>query len=258
MPRMARQKSSTKVYHVILRGNAKQDIFLDQQDFSKFMKEICRTKQSYLYELYAYCLMTNHVHLTIYDKMDELSKILQSLTISFSSYWNKKYERIGHVFQNRFSSRSVETAEYLINLCRYIHQNPNKAGIADMENYQWSSYREYVKESKIIDGKQVLQLFDSCEQEAIKQFISFHKVNLLQDNLHDFMEYEIYERLDDSQARKFLIEILGIDNIQELVSYDLKKRNEYLKKLKGIRGISNSQIARLTGLSKRMIEMGKK
>lgn len=81
---------------------------------------------------------------------------------------------------------------------------------------------------------------------------------MLQDNLHDFMEYEIYERLDDSQARKFLIEILGIDNIQELVSYDLKKRNEYLKKLKGIRGISNSQIARLTGLSKRMIEMGKK
>ncbi len=135
MPRMARQKSSTKVYHVILRGNAKQDIFLDQQDFSKFMKEICRTKESYLYELYAYCLMTNHVHLTIYDKMDELSKILQSLTISFSSYWNKKYERIGHVFQNRFSSRNVETAEYLINLCRYIHQNPNKAGIADMENY---------------------------------------------------------------------------------------------------------------------------
>lgn len=258
MPRMARRRSSTKVYHVILRGNSKQDIFLDQQDFSKFMKEIYKTKESYQYELYAYCLMTNHVHLIIYDKMDNLSKILQSLTISFSSYWNKKYERIGHVFQNRFSSRNVETAEYLRNLCRYIHQNPNKGGIAKMEDYQWSSYQEYVKESKIINNKPILRLFSSYKQKAIKDFIEFHKVNLIQDNLNDFMEYEIFKRLDDSQAKKFLIEILGVNNIQELISYDLVKRNKYLKKLKGIRGISNAQIARLTGLSKRMVEMGLK
>ena len=86
MPRKARQKSSTKVYHVILRGNAKQDIFLEKQDYNKFMKEMERTKEKYQYELYAYCLMTNHVHLVLYDKMDQLSKLLQSLMISYSTF----------------------------------------------------------------------------------------------------------------------------------------------------------------------------
>lgn len=148
MPRMARQKSSTKVYHVILRGNAKQDIFLDKQDYYKFFREICNTKEKYQYELYAYCLMTNHVHLILYDKNENLSRTLQSLTVSYSSYWNKKYERVGHLFQNRFLSKNVETKEYLKNLCRYVHQNPNKSGIAKMEEYQWSSYQEYTKKAK--------------------------------------------------------------------------------------------------------------
>lgn len=148
MPRISRQKSTTKVYHVILRGNAKQDIFLDKQDFGKFLKEICNTKEKYQYELYAYCLMTNHVHLILHDKNDNLSKVLQSLTISYSSYWNKKYERVGHLFQNRFLSKNVETAEYLKNLCRYIHQNPVRAGIADIDKYPWSSYQEYTKKVK--------------------------------------------------------------------------------------------------------------
>ena len=76
MPRMARKKCNTKVYHVILRGNEKQDIFLEKQDYNKFMKEIYNTKEKYQYELYAYCFMTNHVHLIIYDKNDKLSKIL--------------------------------------------------------------------------------------------------------------------------------------------------------------------------------------
>jgi REP element-mobilizing transposase RayT len=255
---MARKRSGTKVYHVILRGNAKQDIFLDKQDYYKFIKEICNTKEKHQYELYAYCLMTNHVHLIIYDKNDNLSKALQSLTVSYSSYWNKKYERVGHLFQNRFLSKNVETEEYLKNLCRYIHQNPYKSEIAKMEEYKWSSYQEYVKESKIIDEKQILKLFDKNKQIAVKNFIEFHKINTAQNNMNDFMEYEIVEKLNDEQAKKYLIQILEIDNIQELTNYDLPKRNEYLKRLKGSRGISKVQIARLTGLSKRMVEIGMK
>ena len=255
---MARQKSSTKVYHVILRGNAKQDIFLDKQDYYKFFREICNTKEKYQYELYAYCLMTNHVHLILYDKNENLSRTLQSLTVSYSSYWNKKYERVGHLFQNRFLSKNVETKEYLKNLCRYVHQNPNKSGIAKMEEYQWSSYQEYTKKSKIVDKKQILLLFNLDKQEAIKYFIEFHKANIEQDNLNDFMEYEMIEKLDDEQAKRLLIEVLKLKNIQELNNYSVAKRNEYLRRLKGIRGVSNVQIARLTGLSKRMVEIAMK
>ena len=111
MPRMPRKVSCTKVYHVILRGNDKQDIFLDEQDYKKFIKEILNTKEKYEYELYAYCLMTNHVHLIIYDKNDKLSKIIQSLAITYSPYFSKKYEKTGHLFQNRFLSKEVETRE---------------------------------------------------------------------------------------------------------------------------------------------------
>ncbi|MCI8383571.1 MAG: hypothetical protein HFJ33_01655 [Clostridia bacterium] len=74
MPRVARKVSTTKIYHVILRGNAKQDIFLEKQDYCKMIKEICNTKEKYQYELYAYCLMPNHIHFVIYDKKDNLSK----------------------------------------------------------------------------------------------------------------------------------------------------------------------------------------
>lgn len=255
MPRMARQKSSTKVYHVILRGNAKQDIFLEKQDYGKFIKEICNTKEKYQYELYTYCLMTNHVHLIIYDKGDNLSKSLQSLTVSYSSYWNKKYERVGHLFQNRFLSKNVETEEYLKNLCRYIHQNPHRSGIAKMEEYPWSSYQEYVKDTKIADKGQILALFHKDKHEAIKNFVEFHKINIMQENMNDFMEYEMVEKLDDEQARKYLIEILELKNLNELTNFSVAKRKETLKKLKDIRGVSNLQVARITGLSRRMIEI---
>lgn len=258
MPRKARQKSSTKVYHVILRGNAKQDIFLDKQDYHKFLKEIYSTKEKYQYELYAYCLMTNHVHLILYDKNENLSKILQSLTVSYSSYWNKKYERVGHLFQNRFSSKSVETAGYLKNVCRYIHQNPLKAGIAKLEEYQWSSYQEYRKTGKLINKKQVLRLFSDEEKEAIKEFRKFHEINVIYDNMDDFMEYEMVEKLNDEQAKEYMIQILGLSNIQELANYSVTKRNKCIKKLKGTKGISKVQIARITGLSKKMIEIAMK
>ncbi len=255
MPRKARQKSSTKVYHIIVRGNAKQDIFLEKQDYSKFIKEMYQTKEKYRNEIYSYCLMSNHVHLVIYDKKENLSKILQSLTISYSSYWNKKYERVGHLFQDRFLSKSIETQSYLRTVCRYIHQNPCKSGVAEMETYRWSSYQESIKENKIIDEKQVLSLFGQDRQEAINNFIQFHKINKKENKIKDLMEYEMVERLNDEQATKYLIEILQLENIQQVSKYNIKERKDCLRKLKNIKGVSCLQIARITGFSRKMIEV---
>lgn len=254
MPRIARQKSSTKVYHVILRGNAKQDIFLDEQDYGKFIKEICIIKEKYQCEVYVYCLMTNHVHLILYDKMENLSKALQSLTISYSSYWNKKNERVGHLFQNRFLSKTVETQEYLKNLCRYIHQNPSKAGIARMEEYLWSSYQEYSKKNKIIDEKQILLLFGEDRNVAIHNFIEFHKINEKQDDIKEQIEYEMIGKLSDEQAKQYIEKILGLKNLQQISQYSIVKRSQYLKKLKDVKGLAKAQIARLTGLSEKMVK----
>ena len=140
MPRMARKFSNTKVYHIIFRGNDKQDIFFDQNDYKKFLKELTKAKEKYKFDLYAYCLMTNHIHLVVYDKNENLSKAMQRLILTYSIYFGKKYEKVGHLMQERFLSKNVETKEYLIRLCRYIHLNPVKAKIAKVNTYKWSSY----------------------------------------------------------------------------------------------------------------------
>ncbi len=136
MPRINRQFSNTKVYHIILRGIDKQDIFLEEMDYKVIIKILKELQEKYQYEIYAYCLMNNHIHLVIYDIDNQLSRIMQSIGIKYSKYFNKKYERAGHLFQNRFLSKNVEDREYFKCLCRYIHKNPQKAQISKTEEYE--------------------------------------------------------------------------------------------------------------------------
>lgn len=252
MPRIARQISKTNVYHTMIRGNDKQDIFLDEQDYYKFLKEVKNTKIKYKYQLYAYCLMPNHAHLVIHDKEEKLSKIVQSLTISYSEYFNKKYERIGHLFQNRFLSKNVENREYLLELCRYIHQNPVKAKIELIEKYQWSSYREYIYNPSLIDSEQVFKFFGRNKNEAIKGFIEFHKFNI--DEANDLLEYEIRKRLTDEEVSKYIKKILKVNNFNKIRELNVEDRKIELTKLKQLKGTSSAQIARVMGINKKMIE----
>lgn len=254
MPRKAREVSDTKIYHVILRGNDKQDIFFEEQDYKKFIKEILNTKEKYKYELFAYCLMTNHVHLILFDKNDNLSKTMQSLCVSYSSYFSKKYDKVGHLFQNRFFSKCVETREYLIQLCRYIHQNPVKAKISDIEEYRWSSYQEYIKDKKIIETKTIMSIFGDTKIGAIRNFIEFHKRDKEDIFGNDYIEYEIIERLTDEQLKLIIEKLLKINNVMEIKRFNATIRNEKLVKLKEIKGTSKNQIARVTGINRKVIE----
>ena len=248
MPRVARKISKTKVYHIILRGNDRQDIFFDEQDYKKFIKEIIRTKEKYKFDLYAYCLMNNHVHLLIYDKNDSLSKCMQSLEVSYSKYFCQKYEKTGHLFQNRFSSREVETERYLVNVCRYIHQNPAKAGMSTIENYKWSSYNEYLVKEKIINSKLI------CEILGKENFVDFHR-NITEDvSGKEFLEYEIVEKMSDEQAKKYIQNILEIKDITKIKDLDIVERNKKIQKLNIIKGVSKAQIARLLGVNKKLVE----
>lgn len=252
MPRVARKLSDTKVYHIILRGNDKQDIFYDEQDYEKFLKEMIRTKEKYVYDLYAYCLMPNHVHLTIYDKENQISRIIQSIAVSYSSYFAKKYDKVGHLFQNRFLSKNIETRKYLLELCRYIHQNPIKAGISEMIDYRWSSYKEFIEGDKIISSDFIFSIFGDKKLNAMNNFIAFHNNNL--EKINDEVEYEILEKLTDEQLSKRIKMILGLEDIRKVRTYNAKIRNDEIKKLKGIKGTSKSQIARVLGINRKIIE----
>jgi len=257
LPRIARDYNKLKVYHTIIRGIDKQDIFYSEKDRIKFIEIIKDTKEKYNYELYAYCLMDNHVHLVIYDKNEEISKMMQSIEISYVRYFNQKYERTGHLFQNRFFSKKVEDREYLKMLCRYIHQNPLKAGVAKTEEYKWSSYNKYLKFNKLVDTKFLLSVFSEDEKEAKEEFIKFHNINVeenKQKEINDMIEYEMYEKMSDEEVGKYVCEILQIDNVHEITKFNKDIRNEKLLKVKNLKNISISQLSRAIGISRKIIE----
>lgn len=256
MPRKARKVSETKIYHCMLRGINKQDIFLDKQDYIKFIKEIKNTKDFFSYKLYSYVLMSNHIHLHIKDEKNKISKIMQSLQVRYTSYFNKKYNRVGHLFQNRFQSKCVENDFYNLNLIRYIHQNPVKAGIDTIENYCWSSYSEYIGDDSgyLIEKNEILKLFSKDKNLAIKKFIKYNNDILYLQQSKDILEYEIKTKLNDTEIIECIKIKLDINNIEEIQNYENNKRKACLKKIKDIKGCTYNQLSRILGISKKIIE----
>lgn len=256
MPRQPRKKCNTKIYHCILRGINKQDIFLDKQDYLKFKKEIKTTKEIFSYKLYSYVLMSNHIHLQIKDEKDNLSKIMQSIQIRYADYFNKKYNRVGHLFQDKFKSQCVESDYYILNLQRYIHQNPIKAGIGTIEGYLWSSYREYISQNKeeLVDKEEIFKLFSEKKEKVVKKFIQFNNEILNLSKSDEILEYEIRKTLADDEIIDLVKKELKIKNIQEIQGYEKQKRNDCLKKVKKIKGCTQKQLSRILGINIRIIQ----
>lgn len=250
MPRTCRKKSFTKVYHVIIRGINKQDLFFDKQDIKKFIKELDETKEKNKIEIYAYAFMKNHVHLIIYDVCDRLSVMMQSLNIRYSLYFNKKYDRVGHVFENRFKSHAIEDINYLKNLTRYIHKNPQKAGLKKYEN---TSYYEYLnKEAKLISREKIMNIFGN----DINNFIKYHE-NYIENQDYN-KDYEMIYKISDDEAIEIMKDISNEKNLIKIQNYEIKERHKIIKKFIQIEGITKTQISRILGISeKTIINIGK-
>ncbi len=248
MPRNNRKYSHSKIYHVMIRGINKKEIFYDDSDRKKFIKILKNTKEKYDYKIYAYCLMNNHVHILIFDFHNKLSKIMQSITIAYALYFNKKYDRVGHLFQNRFKSKCVENDLYLKNLVRYIHQNPEKAGISVTNKYKWSSYKEYVGEIDFVDCEYVLKLYNNNIDLFKEQNLKYI------DNYEDDIEYEFLDNIDDFTAIQIIKNKLNIDDIVIITNSNSEIRNQYIKKIKTINGISKRQICRILNISRKMVD----
>ena len=153
MPRRERVYSPTGIYHVMLRGINRNNLFLDSQDFykmSKILKAIAKPTEINgdikvpVCSIYAYCLMTNHIHLLISENKETISETMKRIGVAYASYFNKRYKRSGPLFEGRFRSEPVWDVEYFCTLIHYIHNNPVKAGLEKKaEWYKWSSYHEY-------------------------------------------------------------------------------------------------------------------
>ncbi len=162
-------------YHIIVRGNRKQDIFLDDQDRSEYLARIQRYRKERGFILYAYVLMTNHVHLLIETPLSPISRIMQLISLTYTQYFNRKYDKVGHLFQGRYKSFLCDRDEYLLSLVRYIHLNPVRAGIVkEPGEYDWSSHNDYLKgKSDLVQPDSVLRLFSESVSRARKLYGEF-------------------------------------------------------------------------------------
>ena len=146
--------SVTNVYHAILRGVNKQHAIEDEEDYIRFLNVLRRLThpdvdaQGQTFQprchVYAYYLMGNHVHLLLYEGSETIGDIMKRIASSYVYHYNHKYDRVGHLFQERFKSQPVNDFSYFTTLLRYIHQNPLKAMLVDsIDEYEWSSWQEY-------------------------------------------------------------------------------------------------------------------
>jgi len=177
MARRPRIEFEGAFYHVITRGNQRQKIFKDKDDFLKYLEILFNYKIHYKYFLYAYVLMNNHIHLLVETQETPLSKILQGINQSYTTYFNRKYKTVGHLFQGRYKAILCDRDEYLLSLVKYIHLNPVRAKIVKFpDKYQWSSQHSYIKKTdgiNIIDTDQVLRMFSEDKQRARKLYSAY-------------------------------------------------------------------------------------
>ena len=157
---------------MIARGNRKENIFLSDNDYQKYISLLAQYKEKYCFKLYAYTLMPNHVHLLIETSETPLSKIMQGVQQSYTQYFNIKYRKVGHLFQGRYKALLCQKDIYLLVLVRYIHLNPVRLGISELVEYPWTSLTFYLieKDKGLVDTDIVLRQFSENLEKAREQF----------------------------------------------------------------------------------------
>lgn len=255
MPRIARVPSKTGIYHLMLRGANRQEIFHDEEDCTRFLDTILRYKKKVDLQVMAWCLMGNHVHLLVKEGTESISNTMRRIGVSFVSYYHRKYKTTGHLFQDRFRSENVETHRYLLIVTRYIHQNPVKAGLTRKVNdWPWSScpgYYGYDYFPKgLLDKDLILKLFSENVETAVSLFKQYNELHNNDQCLDDFPGRKWKT---DEEARKEIREVLGAIEIAHVKSFPRIKRNMILRRVKRIEGISLRQIGRIFGVSPSLV-----
>ena len=246
MPRQARRKSESGIYHIMLRGINQQQIFEGSEDCEKFLQILKDCKAVSEYKLFAYCLMGNHVHLLVQEDKEPIEQVMKRLATRFVYWYNIKYQRVGHLFQDRFKSEPVEDDAYFMTVIRYIHQNPVKAGLCkNLSDYEYSSYNEFFKTSDLIDKEFV---FGIIPVELFTQFNSeFANDKCLE------IEDKPVVRVTDEQAQKIIYKYSKCKTVSEFQELKQASKEKCIKKFQD-NGVSIRQIARLCGETKGMVE----
>jgi REP element-mobilizing transposase RayT len=177
MARPLRVEYPGAIYHVINRGNAGESIFKLNSDRQKFLEYLQKAVERFLLKIHAFCLMDNHFHILLETQQPNLSRAVQWINVSYAIYFNRKYNRSGHLFHGRFKSILVDADEYLKELSRYIHLNPVRAGLVDQPaDYEWSSYPMFIEKMSTpdwIETDWLLSQFGKRRKQAMKKYMDF-------------------------------------------------------------------------------------
>jgi putative transposase len=232
-----------------MRGINRQTIFNEDEDYHRFLQTLKYYKESSGYQIFAYALMSNHIHVLLKIGSEPLEQIMRRICGKYVYWYNQKYDRAGYLFQDRFKSEPVGDDSYFLTVLRYIHQNPLKAGmVKSVEQYPWSSYNAYLHQNNLIDTDFALKIFNSKKAIAIETFIKFNK-QITDDSCLDVSEKK---RITDQEAMVIVKRVYNISMVSDIHKVDRITLAKILATLKQ-EGLSVRQIERLTGINRGIV-----
>ncbi len=248
MPRKPRQHSSLNTYHVVVKGISSQLLFEEHNDYLKYLEILRFQKEKCDFELFAYCLMSNHIHLLIRTNSTPLESIFRKINTTYANWFNMKYSHSGPLQDGRYYSEPVNSLDYFLSALRYIHRNPVNANLEKSVGlkYPWNSYHAYITQNDaLVDTSPVLSEFAS-----INDFIAYHS----SDSDNSFIDiHNIKRRIPDDVAIEIIKESFNINHPIDISKFSLTDRRNAILLLYE-KGISTRQINRLTGIPRGVID----
>ena len=234
MARKPRIEYPGAFYHVMCRGNNGEYVLTEEKP--EYARLIEKYKERYRFRIYAYCIMDNHVHLLLETGDIPLSKIMQGIQQSFTQYFNKKYNRTGHVFQQRYKAQLCDKERYLWQLIKYIHYNPVEAGLRQGLDYKWSSHKNYVtgRNDTLVEVSYILSMLSENPEAAQKQYRDFMNIELDTTSIEEYQavseaEKEIKQSMIGRRETKLEVIIDEVCKEAEVSLADILRRTKIQK-----------------------------
>ena len=236
MPR--RKLSATGWYHVTTRTAGQIAMFEDDNDRKRYLNLVKRAHEKHDVRIIAWMLMTDHVHLIVDvgEAAHKVSSFMKSINQPYSRYFNSKTGRTGTLFQGSFWSKPILTDAQLVATVHYVHMNPERAGLAPMRSYRWSSYREYAGTHWVVDTTPILEVFGG-----------FEAFDTYQGSPKDVIRTGPGTTLQDGDVLELALSLSGTSSSDDLRKLPIEKRNELIATLSAF-GASSRKIARTLGI----------
>lgn len=237
MPRAKRTYSESGYSHIVTRGSSRQILFEDDMDYKVFVRYMYEFSKNTNIKIICFALMPNHVHILIKDNDALVSQFMHVLLGWYATYYNKKYDSTGHLFENRYKYNAIEDDRYLLGAVRYILQNPLKAGLTRKLDYKWSSYSSYFNPDSFVDTEIIENFYPQPYD-----YINFLKCS----ELDYYFDLKTISK-NDEYVRWLIKEKYRVSNAKQIKTLQRTKRDKIIKELIQ-NGMSVKQLSRLAGI----------